>query len=243
MHNHKKITGIVLNTVPYKDKKTMVNVITSEGVVSFMGTGLNKLTSKNYSATQPLTYASFEIKEFANNKYVLVGSKALISPIARETLEDYAFLSFLNELNRSFIFTNYEIKTLYPYLYKILIEFNNKKISPTTLCLVYLGTVLKLIGFGLNVDECVICGSKQNIVAVSYKEGGYLCAKENLINSAHYDVKTLKILRYIFNCYAEDIGKIDIDKDIALTLLIDLSKYLDYCLGFTLTSLSLFKVL
>ena len=48
--------------------------------------------------------------------------------------------------------------------------------EPLTAAAAYLAQLTRLIGYGINVDGCAVCGKKENIVALSFQAGGFLCA-------------------------------------------------------------------
>ena len=97
---------------------------------------------------------------------------------------------------------------------------------------------------GLNVDSCVVCGKKENIVAISYQEGGFLCGDDFLPGIGEACGKRkLQVLRYIFRLPIESFTKVTFEKDETILLLEDLARYIDSFNNVKLNSLSLIRVL
>jgi recombinational DNA repair protein (RecF pathway) len=60
------IKGYVLHLSPYKESDAMVQVLSSDGLYSFLARGLAKPTSKLAGATQLLSYSQFSLSSGPN---------------------------------------------------------------------------------------------------------------------------------------------------------------------------------
>ena len=135
-----------------------------------------------------------------------------------------AAIDFINEVTIR-LFSENDMPKIYPYLVKTL-ELIEDERKITSLLLTYLATSLRLCGFGLNVDSCVITKSKTNIVGVSYLDGG-LVSKQAYRSSRHklYTAEKINILRVIFKVKPEDLEKISFTKRDAFEVLDDMFIY------------------
>ena len=82
------------------------------------------------------------------------------------------YLSFLSEIiNKSEEkFSSY----YFEYFNQLIDLFNEGYNDLLTLTLITLTRVMENEGIGLNVDECSICGNKEEITTVSYENGGFM---------------------------------------------------------------------
>ncbi|MEE5995656.1 MAG: DNA repair protein RecO, partial [Candidatus Enteromonas sp.] len=153
-----------------------------------------------------------------------------------------ASLSLIQETTAKLV-TEDESKDDYPWLLAALEAIRNG-FDPLSACLIYFAQILKNGGVGLNVDSCVVCGKKENIVAISYQEGGFLCGDDFLPGIGEACGKRkLQVLRYIFRLPIESFTKVTFEKDETILLLEDLARYIDSFNNVKLNSLSLIRVL
>ena len=235
------IKGVIIRVTPYKDSGAMVNVLSSDKVYGFYARNIYKVENKNILITTPLMYAEFT---FSDNKKDLLTFKEM-TPIldTRAYMNDFAKLAaidFLNEVTAR-LFTDEDMPKIYPYLIKTL-ELIKEHKNILSLLLVYLAVSLKLNGFGLNVDSCVITNSKSNIVGVSFADGG-LVSKEAYRSSRHklYTPEKIKIIRSIFKVEAKDLDKISFTKRYVREVFEDLFIYTYDQTGIRFKSESLIK--
>lgn len=209
------IKGVIMRVTPYKESGAMINVLTSDKLISFHAPNIYKMDNKNILLTTPLMYGDFT---FSDNKKTLLTFKEM-SPIldTRNYMNSYtklAAIDFINEVTIR-LFPEDEMHKVYPYLIKTL-ELIKEEKRVAILMLTYLAVSLKLNGFGLNVDSCVLTNSKNNIVGVSYVDGG-LVSKQAYRSSRHklYTPEKIMILRSIFKASPNDLDKFNfIKKDI-----------------------------
>lgn len=194
-----EIEGIVLQITTYKEKDAMINVLTNEGVVSFLARGVKGINSKNAPSVNLYTRSIFELNNKNNSNYYSLKTGKIIEDISNlySNVESMLTLNFLGEL---VIKCNDESKTsdLY-YLFVSSIKKMKEGFDLTTIRLAFISTIIKKMGLCLHVDNCVICQSKKAIVSVSYEEGGLIC--KNCFDSfamENQDVDYIKIIRYLF---------------------------------------------
>ncbi len=236
-------TAISIKLAPTKESDAMVTALGPEGMFSFFARGVGKLTSKNAAAVQPLTYAKYTLTESSNGSLTLNESEPVFSGISSNPdIAKMASLSLIQETTAKLV-TEDESKDDYPWLLAALEAIRNG-FDPLSACLIYFAQVLKNGGIGLNVDSCVVCGKKENIVAISYQEGGFLCGDDFLPGIGEACGKRkLQVLRYIFRLPIESFTKVTFEKDETILLLEDLARYIDSFNNVKLNSLSLIRVL
>lgn len=234
------IKGVIMRVTPYKESGAMINVLTKDELISFHARNIYKMDNKNLLLTTPLMYAEFT---FSDNKKLLTFKE--MSPIldTRNYMNDYAKLAaidFINEVTLR-LFSEDEMPKIYPYLVKTL-ELLKEEKRIAVLMLTYLAVSLKLNGFGLNVDACVVSGSKNNIIGISYNDGG-LVSKEAYRPTRHklYSPEKILILRSIFKAKPEDLDKLSFTKRDIYDVLSDMLVYAYDQTGVRLKSEKLIK--
>jgi DNA repair protein RecO (recombination protein O) len=231
--------GFVLRVSSYKENDAMVTILTKEGLVSFLARGIFKPTSKNRAAAQLLGLARFSLNESAAGSYSLAESVPLASPDGKEDLPTLAALSFLAELCSKTV-QNEEAPEVYPWLAKTL-QAMADGFDPLTAALIFFARLLVIEGYGLNVDSCVYCGGKTGIVGVSYADGGFVCQNDLAGDAQKASARKLRILRFIFRCGLEDLGRVSFGKDETKEIFGDLGRYLSDLTGVALRSLSILE--
>lgn len=176
---------ITLRITNYKEKDGIVEAISADGMMSFLCRGIFDPKSKNALLNNPLTVADVEISE-GKYKYPVIKSSMLIdSPInPRADLKYMAVLMLLTE-GVNYLLSEEEKPTIYDYL-KRTIKSLKEGANPYHIAVAFLAKLLRISGYDFGVNECVMCGSKKNIVTFSFNDGGFICG----------------------NCYTPDIPKL-----------------------------------
>lgn len=168
-----KIITLTLTKIGEKD--ALVNAISEDSYLTFKAHGVLNPTNKNTAINNPLGIFDAVI---SNNK---TGSKSL-KEISVISLLDYsrndlffltAFHTILEATNK--MLSEEEKHLAFPYLEKTLLELKEAK-YPILNLIAYLAKLIKLSGVSFEINHCVGCGSKKDIVAFSFIDGGYICS-------------------------------------------------------------------
>ena len=231
----KKIEGIVVSEVDYKESSKIINILSpTDGVVGILARGTKKIKSNLSSVTSKLTYGYFHVNYKENGLSTLIEVDILDGfRNIRRNIDMISYASYLLEL-ASMVYkhdNNIEI-------YNLLIA-SLKKIEEGYDFLVITNILeLKLLDYlGIKpvIDSCVNCGSKVDIVTISSYKGGYLCNKccrdEVVVN-----IKTIKLLRMFYYVDINKISKLDISDNIKKELNRFIDDYYDRYSGLYLKS-------
>ncbi|MCQ2792356.1 MAG: DNA repair protein RecO [Bacilli bacterium] len=202
------VKGVIVRVTPYKESGAMINLLTKEKLISFYARSIYKVDSKNVLLTSPLMYGDFTFKDDRKTNLTFKEMTPIFD--VRHYMDNYAKLAaidFINEVTVR-LFNDDDMPKIYSYLIKTLELFKHENLIPCLL-LAYLAVSLKLNGFGLNVDSCVITHSKTNIVGVSYLDGG-LVSKSVYRSACHklYSGEKINLLRAIFKVDANNLDKL-----------------------------------
>lgn len=190
---------IVLSISPYKEKDAVISAISEDQFITFLARGVGNPKSKNAAINNALTISDIDLMD-GNFKYpVLKSSKQLFTPMRLDMDSKYlGSLLFINEIV-NFLFPDEEK----PKMFKMVedsIKALKKEKNWLLVLLLFMAQAIRLGGFELEVNKCVNCGSKNNIVAFSFVEGGFIC--QNCFNetmSRDLNKNQMILLRKVFN--------------------------------------------
>lgn len=230
--------GIVIRSTPFKEGSAMISVLTKNKIKSFLAKGVLKITSKNAPSVNLFTKSRFQTFNGKEGEFLRVGEVLESYPNITKNFEKLAILDFISEITNSLISSN-DAKNVYEFLEKTL-QCLNEDFSPLTALLIYFANVLKASGYGLDVDSCAICGKKQSIMALSYKDGGFIC--QNCFDSlkhAKTDPRKLKIIRYIFKVDVNNYTKVAFSNNECKEIIFELYEFLNFASQIEFKSLNL----
>jgi len=209
----KKIEGIILSEVDYKESSKIVNVLTPEyGIIGFLARGTKRVKSNLSGVSTKLTYGYFHVNYKENGLSNLIEVDVIdgFNNIKKDiNLISYAI--YLLELADR-VYRHDNDKSIYNMLIACLKKINEgydyKVISN-----IFELKMLDFLGIRPVIDACVNCGSKDDIVTISSYRGGYLCKNccqgEKIVN-----IKTIKLLRMFYYVDISKITKLDVSENI-----------------------------
>lgn len=109
------ITGIVINSNQYRDYDEMVNVLSNDGIHSFLARGIRKQNAKNAYLTLDLTESEFDLLEYKDKLILKTGSVKLSSAYLLDSFEGTLFINFVKELSLK-LFVEEDYQDFFPYL-------------------------------------------------------------------------------------------------------------------------------
>lgn len=235
-----QLEGYVLRVSPFKEADAMVTCLGKDGLFSFLARGIKKLTSKNAGSCRVLTYSKFSLNASADHKSLsLSESSPLFAIEEKDDLLWMSAVSFLAELNARLL-TEEDAVDVFPAFDTTMKAIRNGYPIHSA-CLLYFAKLLTLMGYGLEVDECVISGSKQNIVGVNYDEGGFISEPYANELTLRLGSRYLKILRYAFRYPLSDFGRVAFEKEESIELISQLANYAENLTGVRLKSVSMLE--
>ena len=225
---------IVLSLTKYKEKDCIINAISKEEYLTFNAHGILSPTNKNAALNNILTIADVELSTTKSNKYSLKESSVISFPLINASDINYMVaLNLLAEATYKML-DDSEKHLAYDYLEKAILMLKEAK-YPLLIAASYLTKMMNLAGYSFEINRCVRCGSKQNIVTFTFEEGGYVCGncvdesdkfdltKDQLLlirtlagssdfnfNNIEYNEDSAKILLNKFIKFINDIGGVDL---------------------------------
>lgn len=232
-----KIEGIIISEVAYGDTSKIVNVLTKDhGIVGVMCKGAKSLKSRLRTCTMKYTYGFFHV-------YLKEGKLSILKDV--DVIDDFShlktditfisYMAYVVELASQVTKQNDD-----PAIYGLLISILKKMnagLNPRVLTNILEIKLLDYLGVSLNLDSCVRCGNKTNIITIDPDAGGYICQNcfqnERLVNP-----KTIKMLRMYYLVSIDSITELNIHEDLIHEIDYFLNKYYERYTGLYLQSKS-----
>ena len=231
----KKVEGIVLSEVDYKESSKIINVLTPEyGIIGIIARGTKQVKSKLSGVTSKLTYGYFHVNYKENGLSTLMEVDVIdrFKNIHKD-INMMSYSIYLLELaDRVYRHeSNNEIyNMLIASLKKIDEGYDYKVISN-----IFELKMLDFLGIRPIIDECVNCGSKSDIVTISSYRGGYLC-KNCASGEVIVNIKTIKLLRMFYYVDISKISKLEVSDNVKEELSKFIYDYYDRYSGIYLKS-------
>lgn len=190
---------IVINKTDYKEKDTIINAISETGLISFKVRGSQVPTCPLAWINNPLTIADVEYVENVRYRHqILKTAKLLYSPLKDTTMDRLVFINLVMEVVNKLL-PDEEKHLLYNLIIELFeaVDKNNDFVINE---LLFLAKAIKLTGLEPEVNCCVGCGNKNDIVAFSFSEGGFICRnclEEDMI--IDLNPSQMRWIRYLFN--------------------------------------------
>lgn len=231
----RKIEGIIVSEVDYKECSKIVNILTKEkGIIGVLARGTKRVKSPLSSVTTKLTYGYFHMNYRENGLSNLIEVDFInkFKNIKKEiNLMSYSI--YILELATQ-VYKHDNNKEIYNLLIASLEKINDGY-DFQVITNIFELKMLDFLGIRPIVDECVSCGNKTDIVTISSYRGGYLCKNcckgEPIVN-----IKTIKLLRMFYYVDISKITKLDISDNIKKELSNFILDYYDRYSGIYLKS-------
>ena len=237
-----EVTGLIFSETPYGETSKIINVFTKEhGLIGVMCKGAKQLKSKNRATTLRFTYAKFNIY-YKKDKLSTFSSADIINPLKniKSDIILISYLSYLTELTTQVIKQSSN-NIIYNDFINTVLKME-EGLDPLILTNILELKFLDFLGVGINLDSCIECGNKTNIVTISADKGGFLCTN-CLTNEKIVNKKVIKLLRLYYYVNISSIKKLDIDQDIKQEINTFLDSYYDRYTGLYLNSKDFLKTI
>lgn len=234
-----EIEGIITSITPYHEKDGIINLLTVDGFITFSAHGVLKIDAKLSSLCQLYNRVLLDLEENKKSGYLTLRSGRIIQSLKNvyENIEAMLTLGFVVELAKKTLDDDNKKKLYENCVLAIDAIANNKDL--VSIRLVYLASVINLVGLNLDVNECVRCGSQKAIASLSLKDGGFICKKCLNHEDVTHSPTFIKLARYIFICDIKESIKKILPEFESKVLFQELYKFLQDNLGIKLNSLEL----
>ncbi len=229
-----EVEGIVLSELAYGETSKIINVLTKEkGLVGIMCKGAKNIKSPLRASTQVLTYGIFSIY-YKQDKLSILKSVDIknIWKVIHSDLTKISYATYLCELVMQVV--KQSEQNIFDNFLQSLIKIE-QGLDPLIITNVFELKSLPLLGVGLNLDECIRCGNKTQIVTIDASYGGLIC-KNCYQGEPIVDKKVIQLIRMYYYVDIASISKINVEDKYKKIINKFISDYYDSFTGLYLHS-------
>ncbi|MEG1287986.1 MAG: DNA repair protein RecO [Bacilli bacterium] len=218
------VEGFIISEVPFGETSKIVNIFTKEyGLIGVMCKGAKSIKSQNRATTLKFTYGKFMIY-YKKDKLSLFSSADIINPLKniKKDIITISYVSYIVELTNQVIKQSNE-ESIYEDFINTILKVE-EGLDPLVLTNILELKYLDYLGVGFNIDACVTCGNKTNILTLSSDKGGFVC-DACITNEKIVDKKVIQMLRMYYYVNIKSISSLKIDDSIKNEINLFLNNY------------------
>lgn len=230
----KKIRGIVVSEVPYKDSSKVLNILCEEGVIGVVSKGCKRINSPLRVISNKLTLGEYVIY-YNESKLSTLKEGSVIDNFnnIKNDLNKISHATYITDLVNQVMKQNAD-PTVFS-LYVSALKKIDEGINETVVMNILEIKLLDYLGVGINLNGCAKCGSTREIVTIDPDVGGYIC-KNCYTNEIIYDERVRKMLRMYYLVEIDSIKELKIKDYVIDTINKFLSVYYDRYTGLYIKS-------
>ena len=204
-----KTEGIVLHETPYGETSKILSILTKDyGKISVIAKGCRNIKNKLRGVSNKMNYAEYTISYKENGLSIMlegniINSFKKIYGNMKKSIFAYYLIDLVNQvLNEN---NNQELF----FILRDAITKINDDLSPELISNIVELKLLKYLGVNLNLESCVKCGSKDNLVTIDLDNGGVLC--HNCYQDGYlFNNKALKLMQIFNNIKLDKLSDLEI---------------------------------
>lgn len=230
----KKIRGIVVSEVPYKDSSKVLNILCEEGVIGVVSKGCKRINSPLRVISNKLTLGEYVIY-YNESKLSTLKEGSVIDNFnnIKNDLNKISHATYITDLVNQVMKQNAD-PTVFS-LYVSALKKIDEGINETVVMNILEIKLLDYLGVGINLNRCAKCGSTREIVTIDPDVGGYIC-KNCYTNEIIYDERVRKMLRMYYLVEIDSIKELKIKDYVINSINKFLSVYYDRYTGLYIRS-------
>lgn len=236
----REFEGIVVSETPYSESSKIINILTKDqGVIGVMAKGAKRIKSPLRVATERFTLGIFSVYYHKDKLSTLV-SADIINPLLniKTDIIKIGYLTYIVELAHQTAKQN-DDEHIYAILKSAILKIEEGK-DPMVITNILELKMLDYLGVGIDLDKCIKCGSKTNILTISGDEGGYICT-DCRTNELIYSDKTIKMFRLYYYVDINSITDLKISEEVTHNIDKILTDYYERFTGLYLKSKEFLK--
>lgn len=230
----KKIRGIVVSEVPYKDSSKVLNILCEEGVIGVVSKGCKRINSPLRVISNKLTLGEYVIY-YNESKLSTLKEGSVIDNFnnIKNDLNKISHATYITDLVNQVMKQNADLTVF--SLYVSALKKIDEGINETVVMNILEIKLLDYLGVGINLNGCAKCGSTREIVTIDPDVGGYIC-KNCYTNEIIYDERVRKMLRMYYLVEIDSIKELKIKDYVIDSINKFLSVYYDRYTGLYIKS-------
>nr|WP_081896918.1 DNA repair protein RecO [Clostridium sp. KNHs214] len=210
-----KTKAVILKTQDYKENDKIIWLFTEKiGKITAIAKGAKKNKSKFLSSTLPFCFGEFVI--YRGKSMYLINEVQIIHSFGEflEDLEMLTYASYLNELIDIALLEEESNRELFRQVVTAYYLMKSKVGDVETLVRTFEIKLLNLTGYGLNLENCCVCGKKINSSNyINFAYGGGVCNECNKQNGMALTNTAYNVLKILSNFPLEKVHRISVKEE------------------------------
>lgn len=231
----RKIQGFVYSRSDYQENDVIVNVLTKDGPVSFKARGIKKTTSKNAPSCNFFTLSDFLLTAKSENHPATLKSSSIVKIFHQpyENLLSSAVYLFFCHLVHTLA------NTLNPYDFLLeCFQLMEKKEYPINVLNYFFKSLVDQLGYQPFLKGCVHCHQKNQLIAFSFSDGGFIC--QTCFDLKRHHQQSVSFLKDLYQFYQRE-SYWPLSETHAITLLNLYTEFLLNEVGFSLRGMDFIR--
>ena len=227
--------GIVLKQIKIAGGRRMLVVFTKRYGKISAGTSIGE-GGKNRAALalRPFTYGKYQINK-KGNYYHINGCETMSSHYSiGEDIDKYLCASFGMEFTEKLLPEEAPAPKLFVLLTEFLDMMEKRTKKYETLLVAYQMKALQISGSAPRLDNCVLCGTEDNLTGFSVSDGGIVCescktlpdSKERLIYDTKFGI--VNVIKFLKQSPLSQLENLALDDDTLEWIKRILKSYIEY---------------
>lgn len=233
------VTGIVLTSMPYREKDKLIHVFSVElGNITAILRGVSNPKSKLKYAGQPFCMGKFELAR--SHDFYTVKGVELIDTFYDISLDydNFKFSSAMLEICNFLLKPNIISEKLFLNLIKSLKNIVYSQVNAKIVLIKFFCDLLEIMGYKLNFGECDLCNMKfMGQLKFNYESGTFRCS--HCSNGEKIESKEFISLKVIAECDIDNLNTIRISDQALDKLIALLIKNTEYRTNYKFKSINL----
>lgn len=212
--NDIRVNALTIRAINYSEADKLLTLLTLErGRITTRLKGCKSPKSKLKFAASPLSFNEYLLVE-RNNKYIVTGCNPIDSFYAiSQDVEKYYAANIILEMSLRFTEENSECKEWILTVINLLKLLCYSDISPLILAIKSIDDLLKIAGYGISTDQCLMC-SDTNITHISLEDGGVICSRHHKSSHMRVSSELINLMRIINLDNENNLQELQVDSNI-----------------------------
>ncbi len=170
------MTGITLSVYPIGENDRRLTILTKErGKIQVFARGCRKPNHPLFGVSQPLVFAEFFITEGRTYNYLNSAEGRDYFPHLKADLESICYSTYFSEVAEYFTVEGLDESNMLNLLFVTFSAMKKKQVPFPLIRLIFELKALQIYGIGLEVFQCISCGTREDLSVLSIKDGGIFC--------------------------------------------------------------------
>ncbi len=193
-------SGFILKKNHFKDADRIVVIFSEKlGKITALGKFAKKSIKRNLNLLDYGLLLKFYLQSTTTGHYLFINKVELLDKLLNsDNLTLFSLNSYINELISNVVYSNEDSKKIFDLTVDFIKKIKKlKQLNIQSAIIIYQMKLLKLLGYGLNISKCHICGNHKNIENYSLENLAFICNKCNRKNFLQLCKGSLKLIQNI----------------------------------------------